>query len=654
MNPQIGFLLNKALESLRNSNLESAEIYLKQAMRLQSNNPHVLRLLGVIAAQRGQYKEAVSFLNGSLNALPKNPLALSNIGNVYLDLQEYSKALEAYDKSIKLEANHAEAWSNKGVVLHELKRYEEALAHYDKALSLQSDYAIAWSNKGNTLSELGRFDEALEHHDKALSLRADNPKAFANKGITLHQMKRYEDAIGQYDLALDINPNDYKTILSKGFSLHCLKFYDRAIGQYEHALSLHPEFVEAWVNKASSLYELQRYEEAITHYDQALSLNPNDPKTWTDKASSLHELQHYEEAITHYDQALSLNPNDPKTWTNKGATLYELMLLPEAIAHYDKALSLQPDYYLAAWNKAMPILLQGDFENGLPLYETRWQVEKVSHIAGRRFFDQQTWSGNESLQGKTILLYGEQGLGDFIQFCRYTKAVTDLGANVILETPEALADLLQGLDGVSQLVIKGQNLPHFDLCCPLLSLPAALKTNLLNIPTKHPYLKSNPNKVAEWNLKLGQKQKKRVGIAWSSLSGFSGDAKRSLALAQFVKALPPEKYEYICLQKEIKELDKDFLAAHRDIRYFGDELKDFSDTAALVECMDLVISTCTSIPHLSAALGKETWLLLSKVPDWRWLLDRDDSPWYPAMKLYRQQVLGDWDGVLEMVKADLD
>jgi hypothetical protein len=653
MNPQIGFLLNKSLESLRNSNLESAEIYLKQAMRLQSNNPHVLRLMGVIAAQRDQYEEAISFLNESLKALPKNPLALSNLGNVYLDLKEYNNAIDAYDKSIKLESNHAEAWSNKGVALHELKRYEEALAHYDKALNLQPDYAIAWSNKGNTLSELGRFDQALEHHNKALSLRADNPKAFANKGITLHQMKRYEDAIRHYDAALNITPHDYKILLSKGFALHCLKLYTQAIEQYEAVLRLSPEFVEAWVNKAFSLHELKRYEEAVTHYDKALSLNPNDPKTWTDKASSLHELQHYEEAIAHYDKALSLNSNDPKTWTNKGATLYELMLLPEAIAHYDKALSLQSDYYLAAWNKAMPMLLQSDFENGLPLYETRWQAEKVSDIAGRRFFDQQTWSGNESLQGKTILLYGEQGLGDFIQFCRYSKVVADLGANVILEAPEALTDLLQDLDGVSQLVIRGQNLPHFDLCCPLLSLPSILKTNLSNIPAQHSYLKSHPNKVAGWNLRLGEKKKKRIGIAWSSLSGFSGDAKRSLALEQFVKALPSKKYEYICLQKEIKESDKDFLALHQDILYFGDELKDFSDTAALVDCMDLVISTCTSIPHLSAALGKETWLLLSRVPDWRWLLDREDSPWYPAMKLYRQQALGDWDSVFERVKIDL-
>ena len=450
-----------------------------------------------------------------------------------------------------------------------------------------------------------------------------------------------------------MRPGDSKILLSKGFSLHCLKAYNLAIEQYEKALILNPEFLEAWLNKASSLHELKRYEEAIAYYDKALSLNPTDPNVWTDKAAILHELRRYEEAIVHYDKALSLNSNDPKSWTNKGATLYELMLLPEAIAHYDQALSLQPNYSLAAWNKAMPLLLRGDFENGLPLYESRWQAEKVGEIAGKRFFDQQTWFGNESLKDKTILLYGEQGLGDFIQFCRYAKLVADLGAKVILEVPGTLVNLLQGLEGVSQIVTRDEKLPQFDLCCPLLSLPAALKTSLSNIPAAHSYLKSNPNKVAEWNLRLGEKKKKRIGIAWSSLSGFSGDAKRSLSLEQFVQALPLEKYEYICLQKEVKDSDKGFLASYQDIRYFGDEIKDFSDTAALVDCVDLVISTCTSIPHLSAALGKETWLLLSQVPDWRWLLDRGDSPWYPTMKLYRQPSLGDWNSVLERVKADL-
>ncbi|MBU3567574.1 tetratricopeptide repeat protein [Polynucleobacter alcilacus] len=484
MNPQLGFLLNKSLESLRNLNLESAELYLKQALRLQSNNPHVLRLLGVIAAQRRQYSDALQFLNSSLKVLPKNSLALSNLGNVFLDLKEYNNALDAYDKAIKIDPKYEEAWSNKGNVLYELKRFEEAIAHHDKALSLNPDYAEGWSNKGNIL--------------------------------------------------------------------------------------------------------------------------------------------------------------------------HELKLLDEAIAHHDKALSLRPNYQDAYWNKSLCLLLQGNFENGLPIYESRWDSKIVDEIGGRRTFEKPKWLGVESLQGKTILLYGEQGFGDFIQFCRYTKLVSDLGANVILEVPEALASLMENVEGVSQLVIKGEKLPFFDYQCPLLTLPLALNTTISRIPSYPHYLTSNNNKVFEWKIKLGEKRAKRIGLVWSSMSSFKLDSKRSLMLKDFVKALPIEGFEYICLQKEIKECDKEFFKAYGSIRFFGEELESFADTAALIENLDLVISTCTSIPHLSAALGKETWILLSHVPDWRWLLDRTDSPWYPSVKLFRQPAIGDWDSVFEKVKFDLN
>jgi predicted O-linked N-acetylglucosamine transferase (SPINDLY family) len=207
MNPQIGFLLNKALESLRNSNLESAGLYLKQVLRLQSNNPHALRLLGVIAAQRKQYSEALNYLNSALKALPKNALALSNLGNVYFELKEYDNALDAYDRSIKIDPKYEEVYSNKGNTLYELKRFDEAIAHHDIALSLRPDYAQGWSNKGNALKELKRFDEAIAHYDKALSLNPDYAEAWSNKGNALKELKRYDEAIFHYEKALSLKPD---------------------------------------------------------------------------------------------------------------------------------------------------------------------------------------------------------------------------------------------------------------------------------------------------------------------------------------------------------------------------------------------------------------------------------------------------------------
>ena len=275
MNPQIAFLLNKSIESLKASNLDSAELYLKQALRLQSSNPHVLRLLGVVSAHRKQYLDALNYLNDSLKALPKNALALSNLGNIFLELEEYGKALDAYDKSIKLDPKYEEAWCNKGNALNALKRYDEALAHCDKALSLKPEYAEGWFNKGVALHELKRYDEALSHYDKALSLKPEYAEAWSNKGNVLNGLKRYDEALSYYD----------------------------------KALSLKPEYAEAWSNKGVALHELKRYDEALTHYDKALILNPEYPKAWSNKGVALYELKRFDEAIFYYEKALSLKPD---------------------------------------------------------------------------------------------------------------------------------------------------------------------------------------------------------------------------------------------------------------------------------------------------------------------------------------------------------
>jgi tetratricopeptide (TPR) repeat protein len=483
MNPQIGFLLNKSLESLRGSNIELAELYLKQAIRLQSTNPHVLRLLGVISAQRKDYAKALDYLNHSLKYLPKNPQALSNLGNVFLELKDYQNAIDAYDQCIKIDPNYEEVWYNKGNVLYEIDRYEEAISHYDRALSLK------------------------------------------------------------------------------------------------------PGYVEAYTNKGSALNQLKRFEEAISHYDMALSLKPDD-----------HE---------------------------------------------------------ASWNKSLSLLLQGNFENGLPLYESRWH-SKVGETLGRRSFDGPIWRGVEPLQGKTILLYGEQGLGDFIQFCRYAKLIAELGAKVILEAPGALAGLLKNLEGVSQLLIRGEGLPFFDYQCSLLSLPLAFQTNLYTIPNGGVYLNldSHPDKIVEWQTRVGLKLKPRAGLVWSGNYHHKNDHNRSLLLIDVLPYLPAQ-FEYISLQKDIHEVDKLTLHSNPQILDFADDLNDFVDTAALIDGLDLVISVDTSVAHLSGALGKKTLVLIPYIPDWRWLLERDDSPWYPSMRLYRQSAMGDWSSALNRLKFDL-
>lgn len=551
MNQSVIFLLEKSIEFLKNSNLENAELLLNQALKIEPNNPEVLRFLGIVATERKEFSAALKFLKRSLRIYPKNFYTLNNLGNLYLDLLDYSSSLSAFNQALQINPSFDEAWLNKGTVLHELKNYQEAISHFEKALNLNPQYVEALCNKGN--------------------------------------------------------------------SLHALKLFEDAIEVYKHALELSPDYSKIWFNIANSMCELNRHNESLMYYDKALQLNPFDA----------HFL------------------------SNKGNALYELSRLDEAIDHYDRALLLDSNYCEAQFNKGLALLLKGDFENGLPLYENRWKSPTVPRSPKKNSSKAPVWLGVESLEGKSILLYGEQGLGDFIHFCRYAKLVKQLGAKVILEVPKELDELMRNLNGASQLIVKGQKYPSHDFKCPLMSLPLAFNTNSKNIPTDTPYLIADQEKITSWKLKLGEQKKKRIGLVWSSASNFKDDSKRSLQLKEFIKALPLEKFEYICLQKHLNDCDKSLFNSFGHIKFFGNELNNFADTAALIENIDLVISTCTSIPHLSGSLGKETWLLLSKVPDWRWHLDINRSPWYPSHRLFRQSIFYDWNNVLSQIHSEL-
>jgi tetratricopeptide (TPR) repeat protein len=499
--------------------------------------------------------------------------------------------------------------------------YGEAANFLGRAARISPNDATVRFNLAKALTDSGNDKDAIAHHKKAIALAPNNPEIWLSYGNTTSNLGRYNDALLWFG----------------------------------NALSLNSDYVEAELSIAITLYKLKRYDEAIYHYDKALSLKPDYREAWSNKGVTLNELKRFEEAIAHYDKALSLKPDYHEAWSNKGVTLNELKRFDEAIAHYDKALSLKPDYHEASFNKSLSLLLQGDFENGLPLYESRWYSEKITAIADKRIFENPTWLGVDSLADKTILIYGEQGLGDFIQFCRYVKLVSDLGAKVILETPQSLASLMGNLEGVTELVIKGEELPFFDYQCPILSLPLAFKTKLNTIPNLSRYinLDSHPSKIMEWKARLGYKLKPRIGLAWSGNANHKNDHNRSILLGDILQFLP-NQFEYVSLQKEVREVDKLTLESNPHILNFANHLNDFLDTAALIDNLDLVISVDTSVAHLSGALGKKTLVLLPSVLDWRWLLDREDSPWYPSMKLYRQPVsaVGDWNGVLDRVRIN--
>jgi hypothetical protein len=403
-------------------------------------------------------------------------------------------------------------------------------------------------------------------------------------------------------------------------------------------------------NSGLALHTQGLHLEAFEKFQAALALEPNNPVILNNLGACFFSLDLFEDAIQSYKLATALEPRYVEAHNNLGNALIKLFQHEEALKCYDQALDLDPGYVEAYWNKALALLQLGRFSEGWVLHESRWAKPSFQPIV--RHFPQPIWDGSFSIAGKTLLLHAEQGLGDTLQFVRYLELVLALGSRVVLEVQAPLVPLLDGLFSVEALIKQGDPLPPFDCHCPLISLPLAFQTTLSSIPISIPYIKPSHEKERFWAEKLGPTRLLRVGLVWSGDPRHQNDKNRSIALPDLLAALP-SGCAYVSLQSEIRDSDLQALENSDSLVHFGPELKDFSDTAALCALMDVVVCVDTSVAHLSGAMGKPTFLLLPYNPDWRWLLERTDSPWYPTMQLYRQAQLGIWQSALGKVSADL-
>ena len=650
-NPAFHSNLGLALKELKK--FDAAIGSFKKAISIQPNFAEAYANYGNVLQILKHFDAAIASYDKAISIQPDFASFYFVRGNILHEMNLYSAAIASYDKAISIQPDYAIAYVKCGNVLHGLKQYETAIVYYDKAITVQPDLIESHFSRGNALCELKQYEAAIVCYDKVISTQPDFAEAYSNRGNAFYELKQYETAIVCYDNAISLRPNYAEAYFNRGNSLHGLKQYEATMVDYDRAISIRPNYAELYFNRGNVLYELKQYEAAIFCYDKAISIRPDYFDAYCNRSNVLKDLKEYETAITGYKKVICLKPNFPIAYYNLGTIQGELHQFEAAIASFDQAIELKPDYAEAHWNLALLHLLLGNFKDGWQEYEWRWYIVDYNETIRARFSMQALWLGIESLQNKTILLYAEQGLGDVIQFCRYTPLVAALGAKVILEVPTSLINLLSDLDGVSQIIAYGDELPEFDFQCPLLSLPLAFKTELHSIPPVSQYITSDREKVTKWQTKLGKKIKPRVGIVWSGSIVHQNDHNRSLTLSQLIPHLH-YKMEYVCLQKELRDIDKELLAQHIEIKYFGDALEDFTDTAAICELMDVVISVDTSVAHISGALSKPTWVLLPYSPDWRWLLDRDDSPWYPSVKLYRQKEIGNWDSVLENIKGDLE
>jgi len=609
--------LAQARELYRQGRLADAERVYAAILAVRPDQFDALQSLGTIKRLNGRFSEALDLISRAMRSKAPSPEVLWNHGVVLSALNRPREAIESFDRAIKLKSKFSDAHNDRGSALRQLNRFDEALTSYDRALAAQPNFVEALYHRGNALEQLQRFEEALASYDRTLALRPDLVEALYNRGNVLEQLKRFDEALASYDRALALRPN----------------------------------FIEALYNRGNLLRELKRFDEALASYDRALALRPNVVEALQNRGHALEQLQRFEEALASYDRALALRPDLVDTLYNRGITLTELKRFDEALSSNGRVLAERPDYAEAHFHEALCRLMIGDFDRGWEKYEWRWETEHQRHA--KRGFTQPLWLGQEEIAGKTILLHAEQGLGDTIQFCRYVPLVVARGARVVLEVQKSLQELMSSLDGVAHIISRGDPLPDFDLQCPLLSLPLAFRTRLETIPSAVPYLRASPQASSNWERRLGPTDRPRIGLVWSGNPTNPRDHIRSIGFNSFLSLLDINT-TFISLQKDVRAADAMVLNGRRDLLHFGDELRNFSDTAALISNLDLVITVDTSVAHLAGALAKPVWVLLSFLGDWRWLCDREDSPWYPTARLFRQGATRAWDNVIARVHAALD
>ena len=501
---------------------------------------------------------------------------------------------------------------------------------------------------GLAAAQSGRPQEAADLFTRALRGSPGNAALHGHLGIALRNLGRHEEALQCFDRAIALKHDHAVAHNNRGATLADLKHHEEAIASFERAIAANPGYAEAWYNLGNSQAELRRVDAAIASYRKAIALDADFVDAHNNLGVALAERNAHKDAIACYQRAIALEPRFADAYSNLGVALADLTRYGEASAAYERAIAIDPECADAHWNLALCRLLLGDFLRGWEGYEWRWKQDQVAKF--KRHYPQPLWRGEESLKGKTLLLYAEQGLGDMLQFCRYASRVADLGARVLLEAPPALQSVLCGLPGVAQVIAQGAAIPAFDIHCPVTSLPLAFHSTADTIPRDVPYIAADAARVAMWQGKLGPRTKPRVGLAWSG--NLLPDPNRSMTFSTAL-TLAMADVEIISLQKEVRASDAALLASRPDIRHFGDELRDFADTAALIESMDMVISIDTSVAHLAGAMGKPLWMMLPYNPDWRWMIDRDDCLWYPSARLFRQTAIGDWASVVRRVGAAL-
>jgi tetratricopeptide (TPR) repeat protein len=577
--------------------------------------PEALKQAAQLLAQ-GAADQAERLLRAALREAPAHPGAIQLLGVARARQGDLAEAEMLLQRAIAIEPEVAAHRVNLGIVLGQKGEYEAAIACHRAAIERQPRMALAHANLGNALHKAGRFQEAIEAYRNALAIEPDNARFHFGLGSALEELARPEESEAEYRRALALQPDHALAHTNLGNVLLTLKRAEEALEAQHRALAIEPLLAEAHVNRGAALYALDRFAEAEAAQRRALELNPGLAKAHKNLGMALENLGRPDEAAAAFEAAVAAAPDDPDL-------------------HFTLGLAL---------------LRAGRFDRGWREYAWRWRLKEFA--ATRREFAQPAWTG-AALGGATILLHAEQGQGDTIQALRYAKLVAARGGRVVLEVPPSLKRLCAALDGVAQVIGAGEALPDFDVHCALLDLPRLFGTRLETIPAHTPYLAADPAAVADWRRRLAAKPRPAVGLAWAGNPSYSNDRRRSLDPALLAPLLALEGFGFYSLQVGPAAEALARVPGGERVERLGHLFADFADTAACVAALDLTITVDTAVAHLAGALARPVWILLPYAADWRWLVDREDSPWYGSAVLFRQERPGAWPGVIERISRKL-
>ena len=612
----INALFQQAVTQFKQGHLDEAIIITQKILDTDPDHADASRLLILIVGQYGNLKQADQLITNAIKNSPDTAAYYSAHAHILLQDERLEEAATACKMAVDLNPDSVDDYNNFGFILNKLGRAEEALIACDRAIELQPRSGAAHNNRATALGILGRVEESLLASESALKVQPFLIEAHINRGNALKELGRLDEAKEVYEQVIAIKPDNALAHCSRGVILWKQGSLDAALSAYEHAIRENPDYAEAYSNRGLVLRDLDRLEEALVAHEQAIRLKPD------------------------YAAAHS----------NRGTVLLDLGRLKDAMAACEHAIELKPDYAVAHYNLALLLLLAGDFNKGWREHEWRWEAMEIP--APGHEFHQPQWDGSP-LTGKTILLSAEQGFGDVIQFIRYVRLLAKAGCRIIVKCQKELLQVLSDLPGIDYLVNLADPTPDFDVYAPLMSLPCILGTTLETIPNDCPYL-SSPGLSTDVRDQLGLTDtNKNIGIVWAGNPDHKNDRNRSVELEMFHPLLSVPGVNLFSLQVGDRVVDLEMNEDMREITNTSPFISSFYDTASIIKHLDLIISVDTSVVHLAGALGIPTWVLLPYVPDWRWLLDREDSPWYPNMRLFRQPSRGDWKSVFKQIDVTL-